>query len=97
MSKYIVRIEGRTVLVKDQATQSTKRMGFFATRMLETSGETDATREAIELIKRDLTAQGVESDPDRSLNLTVDAITIVDVFPSEPPGKGFTFYPDEDN
>ena len=96
MPLYLVRLEGRNVLVEDLQSREKKRMGFFASRLVDATSEQDALEKSKSLVKQELADQAVLQDPVRPLQLIVEEIVRADESTARAPSRGFTFYPDLD-
>lgn len=96
MRKYKVLVEGRNCLIVLDADVK-KRCGFYSTRFVE-AGDTHAAEQvAIELIREEL--KGILcNDPSSPPLVRVDEINEVASFGDNlTPGKGFTWYIEQDN
>ena len=90
-AKYAVLFEGNNLLMQDPKTHAWKRYGFFTTRLVEADQAKRAIRTATELVWKELNDLGLAVS---DVRLSVDDVVQVDSFQTEPPGKGFTFYPE---
>lgn len=93
--KYRVLIEGRRCLIVLDA--EVKRCGFYSTRFIEAGDAHAAEQVAIELIREEL--KGILcNDPSSPPLMRVDEIDEVASFgDNRTPGKGFTWYLEQDN
>lgn len=95
MRKYIVRLEGRNFLIQNLDTARPRKLGFFTTRLVEAPDSESAEVCAIDLARMELASlQVVLNDSADPPTIKVDEMWEVEQFDGEPPGKGFTFYPE---
>lgn len=95
MKKYKILIEGRNCLIVLDA--EVKRCGFYCTRFIEAEDTHAAGQVAIELIREEL--KGIIcNDLSSPPLMRVDEIQEVASFGDNlTPGKGFTWYLEQDN
>jgi hypothetical protein len=72
-------------------------MGFFTTRIVDAQTDEAATTVAMDLIRKELAAQGIENDANRPIALSLDEVFEVDDLDPSISSKGFTFYDDADH
>lgn len=94
MKKYSIVVEGKNVYLNRGQIE---RMGFFTTRWVEARNKQEAKKIAIEHIEHELaTLEILCNSPKDPPILVVDKTQEVDSFGDNiVPGKGFTFYKDE--
>lgn len=97
MPRFLIRIDGTNVLLKDEDTGVAKRVGFFATRVVEAANENEAVSKVKQLVSGELTIHAIPQNPDRPVTMTVDAISQLGKDDDRVIKGGFTFYPDEDH
>jgi len=95
MNKYKISIEGKNCFVSIDSKPT--RSGFFATRFIEASEKSEASKLALQLINIQL--QDVILNKNYSeIKLIVDSVEQIDFYDNMLiPGEGFSWYVDEDN
>jgi hypothetical protein len=96
MKKYTVRVEGRNYLVKSLDDNKEEKLGFFTARFVEANNKKEAENIALNLIREELHDK-IINKRDNPPMLYVEDIDEVSSFGDNiVPGKGFTWYPEED-
>ncbi len=95
MRKYQIYINGENFLMMNEGSKIL--MGFYTTRWVEASSSEEAEMKAIKLIKNDQSLRRATlNEKEDPLMLYVEEISELENFEGvNPPGAGYTFYPDE--
>ncbi|SPP63518.1 putative Quinolinate synthetase [Nitrospira lenta] len=99
MPKYAVMLEGEGCLIKLQKrplgkvrAQKLERRGFFTTRFVEASDETEARKEAVRLVRDEIDSL-ICNEPNDPWKLSIDEVwEDPEEFDARAPGKGCTWY-----
>jgi hypothetical protein len=95
VSKYVVSLEGRSLLIQNLDAGRPRKLGFFTTRLVEAADSESAEIRAINAARLELASlQVVLNDSTDPPTIEVDEMWEVEEFDSEPPGEGFTYYPE---
>lgn len=90
-----MRLDGRNFLIQNPDTDRPRKFGLFTTRLVEASDSESAEVCAVDLARMELASlQVVLNDSTDPPTIKVDEMWEVEEFDGEPPGKGFTFYPE---
>lgn len=107
MNKYLVKIEGRNVFINIETKRTgvavllgirkeVRKVGFFATRVVDAMNADDAERLALKTIKDEIVLLGaIENTETGSPIFLVSGTRILDLISPSLEIKGFTFYMDD--
>jgi hypothetical protein len=99
MRRFRVLLEGAPVFLRNTESEQIERLGFYTTRWVEASSREEAGALACRMALDDLAGSGTENPPGQPVQVAVDEIVEVSWFEMlrRSPGRGFTFYQDDDS
>ena len=92
MKKFVVIIEGRNVYIRLE--EATNRVGFFATRFIESENREAAEETALALIKSEL-LDVILNERSNPPVMLIEDVMEVNSFDEDNSGSGFTWFPEE--
>lgn len=94
MNKYRILIHGKNFMLKFE--ESIKLYGFYTTRYIEAKDSELAKEYALDLIRNELREHVLNEQANPPIMYIEEAVEIESFEGISVPGKGFTFYPDDD-
>ena len=92
MPKYQVLLEGRDFPAR--LSDDGKCLGFFTTRFVEADDAEAAECLAVNLVRDELwDFVGPAQEGDSTPMMSLDEISVIDDLPDDGPGRGFTWFP----